>query len=113
VQANRVGPVSRQTGSRRSSSRRPRRRSLALRWLAVIGLAAIAAAYVHPVRAYLSARETVAERKTEIAALERDHRTLEQRIESTRSSVFVEREARKLGLVRPGERLFIVTGAGR
>ncbi len=79
----------------------------------MIGLAAIAAAYVHPVRAYLSARETVAERKAEIASLERDQETLEHKIASSRSSVFVEREARKLGLVRPGERLFIVTGVGR
>ena len=79
----------------------------------MIGLAAIAAAYVHPVRAYLSARETVAERKAEIASLERDQETLEHKIASTRSSAFVEREARKLGLVRPGERLFIVTGVGR
>jgi len=99
--------------SRRPASRRARRRSLALRWLAVIGLAAIAAGYVHPVRAYLSARETVAEQKAEIAALERDEKSLDRRIASTRSSVFVEREARKLGLVRPGERLFIVTGVGR
>lgn len=104
--------MSRRSAARRSA-RRPRRRSLALRWLAVIGLAAIAAAYVHPVRAYLSARETVAERKTEIASLERRQETLEHRIESTRTSIFVEREARKLGLVRPGERLFIVTGVGR
>jgi cell division protein FtsB len=104
--------VSRRPAPRRSA-RRSRRRSLALRWLAVIGLAAIAAAYVHPVRAYLSARETVAERKAEIASLERDQKSLEHQIASTRSSAFVEREARKLGLVRPGERLFIVTGVGR
>jgi cell division protein FtsB len=76
-------------------------------------LAAIAAAYVHPVRAYLSARETVAERRAEIAVLERDQRSLEERIAAARKSAFVEREARKLGLVRPGERLFIVTAAGR
>lgn len=79
----------------------------------MIGLAAIAAAYVHPVRAYLSARETVAERKAEIASLERNQETLEHKIASARSGVFVEREARKLGLVRPGERLFIVAGVGR
>ena len=79
----------------------------------MIGLAAIAAAYVHPVRAYLSARATVAERKAEIASLERDQETLDHRIASTQSSAFVEREARKLGLVQPGERLFIVAGVGR
>jgi cell division protein FtsB len=99
--------------SRRPAARRARRRSLALRWLAVVGLAAIAAGYVHPVRAYLDARENVAHRKAEITALERQQASLERRIDSTRSSAFVEREARKLGLVRPGERLFIVTGVGK
>lgn len=35
---------------------------------------------------------------------------LEQRIAETETAAFVEREARKLGLVKPGERLYIVTG---
>jgi cell division protein FtsB len=99
---------------RRASSRSARRRrSLTRRWLAVGVLAAIALAYVHPVRSYLDSREKVAERRAEIARLESEHAGLERKIEVAETPVFVEREARKLGFVRPGERLFIVTAGGR
>ena len=73
-------------------------------------LAAIAFAYVHPLRAYFSARNEVADRQADVAALERTQKQLETRITVARTSAFVEREARKLGLVRPGERLYIVNG---
>jgi len=92
--------------------RRPSRSSLALRWLAVVALAAIAAAYVHPIRSYTDARGDVERRHADIAALEREQRRLEARIEVAETDEFVAREARKLGLVRPGERLFIVNGTG-
>ena len=90
--------------------RRPSRSSLVLRWLAVAVLAAIAVAYVHPIRSYLAARGELEERKAAIAALEREQQRLDARIEVAKTDDFVEREARKLGLVRPGERLFIVNG---
>ena len=73
-------------------------------------LAAIAFAYVHPLRAYFSARNEVADRQADVAALERTQKELEVRISVARTSAFVEREARKLGLVRSGERLYIVNG---
>ncbi len=92
--------------------RRPSRSSLALRWLAVVVLAAIAAAYVHPIRSYMDARGEVDGRKADIAALEREQERLDARIKVAETDEFVEREARKLGLVRPGERLFIVNGTG-
>lgn len=92
--------------------RRPSRSSLALRWLAVVVLAAIAVAYVHPIRSYMDVRGEVDGRKADIAALEREQERLDARIEVAETDEFVEREARKLGLVRPGERLFIVNGTG-
>jgi cell division protein FtsB len=95
---------------RSRSRRRPSPSALALRWLAVLVLAAIAAAYVQPLRAYRAARENVDRRQAEVAALERERTQLGRRLEVARTPEFVEREARKLGLVRPGERLFIVTG---
>jgi cell division protein FtsB len=91
--------------------RRPSRSSLALRWLALVVLAVIAAAYVHPLRAYFSTRDDVARRRAEVRGLERERRALEARLAVGRTDAFVEREARKLGLVRPGEHLFIVNGA--
>lgn len=71
---------------------------------------AIAFAYVAPLRAYREARSEVHERRAEVAQLAERKRALEQRLARTGTDAFIEREARKLGLVRPGERLFIVKG---
>ena len=91
--------------------RRPSRSTLALRWLAAVALAVIAVAYVQPIRAYLAARDEAGRQRAEVAALEREQERLARRIALARTAEFVEREARKLMLVRPGERLFIVNGA--
>jgi cell division protein FtsB len=96
-----------------ASGRRPSRSALALRWLGAGVLAAIALAYVQPLRSYREARSEVAERKADVAALERQKHTLDARLAIARSDDFVVREARKLGLVRPGERLFIVASSPR
>jgi cell division protein FtsB len=98
---------------RRRARRRPSRSTLALRWLAVVCLAVIAAAYVHPVRAYLDARGEAGRQRDQVAELEREQRELEARLAVARTDEFVEREARRLGLVHPGERLFIVNLPGR
>ena len=90
--------------------KRPSRSSLALRWLGVVVLVAIGLAYVHPLRSYSAARERVDERAVELAALEREIASLDRRVALSGEDAFVEREARRLGLVRPGERLFIVKG---
>jgi len=75
---------------RRTRSQRPSRSRLALRWLGAAVLVAVAVAYVHPLRSYLAARSTLAERKHEVTSLAAQNR--------------------RLGLVKPGERLFIVKG---
>ena len=71
----------------------------------------IALSYIPPLRAYAQARADVAERKAEVVELEERNRELELRVAYAKTAAFVEREARKLGLVRPGERLFIVRPA--
>jgi cell division protein FtsB len=84
-----------------------------LRWLGLAVVLVIALGYVQPLRAYLDAREQAQTRSADIAKLERERDTLERRLEFTDTDAFIEREARRLGLVRPGERLFIVKGLER
>ena len=91
-------------------TRRTSRPAVVLRWLAVAVVCAIAVAYVQPVRAYLSARDEVAKRELRKHALLRRQAELRHALERTGTDDFVVREARRLGLVRPGERLFIVSG---
>ena len=93
-----------------SRRKRPSRSSIALRWLAVATLVAIALGYVHPLRSYLSSRGQVEQDRAALAKLGREQRSLDARLAVAKSNEFVVREARKLNLVRPGERLYIVTG---
>jgi cell division protein FtsB len=97
----------RRAGRKARGSSRSRR---ALRWIGLVVLVAAAVGYVQPLRAYRDATADVAARTAQIERVERANAELEERIDETETPQFVEREARKLGLVKPGERLFIVSG---
>jgi hypothetical protein len=88
----------------------PSRSTRALRWVALAVVVAIAVAYVQPIRAYFDASGKLAERRAERSSLLRQQTELLHRLELTETDAFIEREARRLGLVRPGEHLFIVAG---
>jgi cell division protein FtsB len=98
---------------RRSSRTRLSRSTLALRCVGTLVLVAIAVGYVHPIRAYRDARAEVAGRRLEVARLAKGNAELNRSLKRAGTPGFVEREARRLGLVRPGERLFIVIGVDR
>lgn len=83
------------------------------RWLGIVVVCAIAVAYVQPISAYRSARDDVAARRVEKQALLVRQARLRHRLELSATDTFLEREARRLGLVRPGERLYIVKGIER
>lgn len=72
---------------------------------------AIGVAYVQPIRAYLETGDEVAAARAERTALLRKQGVLRHQLELAGTDAFMEREARKLGFVRPGERLFVVQGA--
>ena len=73
-------------------------------------LAAIALAYVHPLRSYREARTEVAQREAAIVRIEARNEVLAREVARAEEDEYLEREARRLGLVRLGERLYIVTG---
>jgi cell division protein FtsB len=89
---------------------RPARSSLALRWLAVGALVLVGLLYYRPVSTYLERRAALADRRADVRTLEAQHRSLERRHRYVLSEAAVGREARRLGYVKPGERLFIVKG---
>jgi cell division protein FtsB len=99
--------------ARRPPRKRPRRLpkpARPLRWIGLVVLLAVAIGYVQPLRAYRDARADVSAQRAEVERIARGNLALEQRIAEAGTAEYVEREARKLGLVKPGERLFIVTG---
>jgi cell division protein FtsB len=96
-------PRERSAAMAKRTRKRPPRSSLALRWLAVGALVLVGLLYYRPVRAYLDRSNTVAARQARVDALA-------QRLRYVGSRAAVAREARRLGYVKPGERLFIVKG---
>ena len=93
--------------------RRPPRRNIVLRWLAVGALALAAFLYYRPLRTYLSTRQELSQRRSEVRQLAAEKAALEARLAASTSVAALAREARRLGLVRPGEHLYIVKGIQR
>ncbi len=90
--------------------RKPPRSSILLRWLAVGALALVGFLYYRPLTTYLHTRHALGARRAEVDRLAAEKRELEQELAFSTSTAALAREARRLGLVRPGEHLYIVKG---
>ena len=64
--------------------------------------------YYRPVHSYLHARRELTARTTEISQLTAQNRALQEQLASTTNGATLVQAARRIGLVKPGERLFIV-----
>ena len=95
--------------SQRRASR-PRRRAPVVRWAAVATLVVVALLYYRPVKSYLETRASLQERQAEVQELRAKRDDLARRLEDADTPEALARRARKLGLVKPGEQLFIVKG---
>ena len=78
-------------------------------WAIVIVTAAVYL-YYRPLSSYLETRRDLAVRKAEVETLREARSALRLRLVDSTSVQETEREARRLGFVRPGERLFVVRG---
>lgn len=91
-------------------TRKPPRSRFVLRWLAVGAIVLVGLLYARPLRSYLDAKHDLAKRATDVRTLKTERRALQHRLAESTSSEALTRQARRLGLVRPGERLYIVKG---
>lgn len=73
-------------------------------------LAGVALAYVGPARSLLDTWRDANAKQAQVQALERQHDALARRARALRDPRTVESEARRLGMVRPGERSYVVRG---
>lgn len=80
------------------------------RWLGVGAICLIALLYYRPLRTYVGTHRTLVQREADVRALNAERRTLEQKLANSATDSALLQEARRLGYVRPGERLFIVKG---
>lgn len=104
-----ASPAPRAKKKRRKRARQ-RLLTVMLRWCMVGALAFIAFLYYRPLTTFLHTRGQLADRRAEVADLRVERQRLETRLAATASTDVLVREARRIGYVRPGERLFIVKG---
>src|SRR4051812_5929017 len=64
--------------------------------------------YAGPARSYWTTIHEAKQRRAEVAVLKRENARLRGRREALQGSSALEREARRLGMVRPGERPYVL-----
>jgi len=95
--------------ARKPSTARPRKRRLRL-LLPIAVLTVMAFLYYRPLASYQQTRSELGARRAQVVALRAEKLRLERRLARTTSDAALAREARRIGYVKPGERLFIVKG---
>jgi cell division protein FtsB len=81
--------------------------------LSVFAVAAfVCVLYYQPLATYVRTRSTLNERTAEVEDLRAERVRLQARVARSSTLEALAREARRMNLVRPGERLFIVKGVG-
>jgi cell division protein FtsB len=78
--------------------------------LVLIGVVAL---YVNPARSWFSTLHESKARAAEVAALEKENARLKERSAELKDRHALEAEARRLGMVRPGEKAYVVEGVGK
>ena len=73
-------------------------------------LVVVAYFYYRPLVSWMHTRSALAERQTQVAELQRQKAQLEQAVTRATSLASLARQARRIGLIQPGEQLFIVKG---
>jgi cell division protein FtsB len=64
--------------------------------------------YIRPVAHWVQQRSTAAHSQADLRDLQREHDRLEARLQQLSGTGSIEREARKMGMVRRGERPYVV-----
>ena len=97
------------SSGRRTRQLRSGRRRLRLLWaVAIVGVSVYL--YYRPIASYLETRNDLATSRTDVESLRLVKAELELRLVNSSSVDSIEREARRIGYVKPGERLFVVKG---
>jgi uncharacterized protein (DUF3084 family) len=75
---------------------------------AIAAVVLVAYLYYRPLSSWSHMRGALAQRASQVQVLETQKAALEREVEQATSLAQLARSARRIGLVRPGERLFIV-----
>lgn len=114
--ARRAAPRTRRVSGGRRPPAGPALRLNGIRWDRVARLSLVMALllvmlwYVRPATKYWEAWRLNRETRTELTTLRKDNSELRKRARALRNPARVELEARRLGMARPGERVYVVRG---
>jgi cell division protein FtsB len=103
----------RATRARRGSTRSRARRRLVARFLPVVVLLIVAYLYYRPISSWLETKQALHHKQQQVEYLQRQKSSLERSVANATSLQSLVRHARRIGLVQPGEQLFIVKGVAR
>ena len=83
------------------------------RWALLAVLAFVVYLYIGPAATWVSTYREAGRKRAEVAALKDENRRLLERRRELRDPEALEREARRLGMVRQGERPYVIQGLSR
>ena len=76
-------------------------------------LFAILLAYIAPISHWMRQSETAKHEEAQLQELQAENTRLKQRVTDLKRPIALEREARKLGMVKEGERAYVIENLGR
>lgn len=92
-------------------ARRPGIRLDRVTRVALLGVAVVVLAlYVGPLLSFISTNREAGERRAHVEELRKENRELRARRAALKHPGALEQEARRLGMVRPGERAYVLRG---
>jgi cell division protein FtsB len=83
------------------------------RWALLLVFVLVLYLYVGPARSWISAYAEAKEKRREVAALKAENQRLRERRADLRRPAALEREARRLGMVKAGEKPYVIEGLPR
>lgn len=114
--ARRAAPRARRVSGGRRAATAPALNLQGIRWDRVARLSLLLAllvvllSYIGPVTNYWESWHLNRETRAEVQSLQKDNAHLRVRARDLQSSKRVELEARRLGMAKPGERVYVVRG---
>ena len=76
----------------------------------LIVLGVIVLLYIRPVTHWIQQRSTASHSRADLRQLQAEHDRLRRRLDTLRGPRALERQARSMGMVKPGERSYVIEG---
>jgi cell division protein FtsB len=83
------------------------------RWALIAVLGLVLYLYIGPAASWVSAYREAGRKRAEVAALKAENARLRERRRELKDPAALEREARRLGMVKAGEKSYVIEGLPR